>query len=195
MGKISMKGSILLAPVPSVFITSKNTDGKTNVFTVGWIGVACTRPPMITVAIRPERLSYEYIKNTGEFVINLPNRDMVKALDYCGVKSGRTSNKFEDMNLGVEDCSKVSVPMIKKSPVTLECKVKNITPLGSHDLFLAEIVQVNVEESIIDLKGKIHLEKADLVAYSHGEYFSLEKDILGTFGFSVRKKSKPRNKK
>lgn len=194
LGKISMKGSILLAPVPSVFITSRSIAGQENIFTVGWTGVACTRPPMVTVAIRPERLSYEYIKSTGEFVINLPTKKMVKALDYCGVKSGRTNNKFYDMNLKIEECSKVSAPMLLDSPISLECRVKNITPLGSHHLFLAEIIQVNVDEDIIDSKGKIHLERAELVSYSHGEYFALSKEPLGTFGFSVRKKEKDKKK-
>ncbi len=195
MTKISFKGSAMLNPVPSVLITSKGKNGKVNVFTVGWIGTACTKPPMITVAIRPERLSYEYIKESGEFVINLPSKDMVKTVDFCGVKSGKTIDKIKQCNLILEGSEKVEVPGIKQCPVTLECKVKNITPLGTHDLFLAEILSIHVEENLLDENGKIHLEKADLICYSHGEYFSLNPKVLGKFGYSIKKKSKNKFKK
>lgn len=193
MSKISFKGSSMLNPVPSVLITSKNTDGKVNVFTVGWIGTACTKPPMITVAIRPERLSYEYIKNTGEFVVNLPPKELVRIVDFCGVRSGKNIDKISHCNLTLEDSKKVDVPSIKQCPVTMECKVKNITPLGSHDLFLAEVLSINVEDSLIDEHGKIHLEKANLICYSHGEYFSLLPKPLGKFGYSVQKKKNNKN--
>ncbi|KGN03005.1 flavin reductase [Clostridium novyi A str. 4570] len=190
MSKKSFKGSAMLNPVPSVLITSKNKEEKVNVFTVGWIGVACTHPPMISVAIRPERLSYKYIKENGEFVVNLPSRDLVKAVDFCGVKSGTTVDKIKEMNFTLEDSDNISVPYIDECPITLECKVKNIIPLGSHDLFLAEILSVHVEEDLIDEKGKIHYEKANLICYSHGEYFGVSKKVLGNFGFSIRKKKK-----
>ncbi len=190
MAKKQFKGSVMLNPVPTVLVTSKGADGKVNVFTVGWVGVACTKPPMVTLAIRPERLSYYYIKESGEFVINLPGSSLVKAVDYCGVRSGRTNDKIKEMNFTLEDCSSVNVPMIKECPVSMECKVRSITPLGTHDLFLAEITDVNVEQSIIDDKGKIHFEKADLIAYSHGEYFRLLPEPLGKFGYSVKKSFK-----
>lgn len=194
MTKISFKGSAMLNPVPSVLITSQNKEGKTNVFTVGWIGTACTKPPMITAAIRPERLSYEYIKETGEFVVNLPSKDMVRTVDFCGVRSGKSIDKIEHCNLTLEQSEKVKVPSIKQCPVSLECKVKTITPLGSHDLFLAEVLAIHVEENLLDENGKIHLEKANLICYSHGEYFSLNSKVLGKFGYSVEKKKKSKNK-
>ncbi|MCT8978143.1 flavin reductase family protein [Clostridium sp. CX1] len=194
MTKINFKGSAMLNPVPAVLITSKNSEGKVNVFTVGWVGTACTRPPMVTVAIRPERLSYAYIKELGEFVINLPSKDLVKTVDFCGVRSGKNIDKIKECDLTLEDSEKVQVPGIKECPVTIECRVKNITPLGSHDLFLAEVLAVNVEDTLIDDSGKIRLEKADLIAYSHGEYFSLPSKPLGKFGYSVQKRKKSKSK-
>lgn len=190
MTKKTFKGSIMLNPVPAVLITSKNTEGKVNVFTVGWIGTACTKPPIISVAIRPERLSYEYIKENGEFVVNLPNKTLVREVDLCGVKSGRQFDKIRDLNLSLGESHSISVPYLNDCPIALECKVRNIIPLGSHDLFLAEITSVQVEENLIDEKGKIHFEKANLICYSHGEYFGITKEALGSFGFSVRKKKK-----
>ncbi len=195
MSKKTFKGSIMLNPVPAVLITSKNKLGKVNVFTVGWIGTACTRPPMISVAIRPERLSYEYIKENGEFVVNLPYKNMVRKVDLCGVKSGRTLDKIKELDLTLVESTNVSVPYLDDCPIALECKVKNIIPLGSHDLFLAEVLSVHVEENLIDTSGKIHFEKADLICYSHGEYFGLSKDALGNFGFSVRKKKRKKTVK
>lgn len=188
MNKTAFKGSIMLNPVPAVLIGSRDSDGNDNVFTVGWIGTACTRPPMITVAIRPERLSYKYIKEQMSFVVNLASTSMVKAVDYCGVKSGKNTDKIKDMNLTLSECDEINCGIINECPVSFECKVKSITPLGSHDLFLAEVVKCHVDNSLIDEKGKIHFEKADLLAYSHGEYFGLNPKVLGTFGFSVRKK-------
>ncbi|WP_414632031.1 flavin reductase family protein [Clostridium sp. UBA1056] len=189
MAKTTFKGSIMLNPVPAVMITSRNSKGKDNVFTVGWIGTACTKPPMITVAIRPERLSYEYIKESGAFVVNLTSSTLVKAVDYCGVKSGRITDKFKDMNLTLSEAKDISCGIINQCPVAFECIVKSITPLGTHDLFLAEIVNCHVENNLIDEKGKIHFEKADLLSYSHGEYFSLIPNPLGKFGYSVAKKA------
>lgn len=194
MTKIHFKGSAMLNPVPAVLITSKNKEGKVNVFTVGWVGTACTKPPMLTVAIRPERLSYEYIKETSEFVINLPSKDLVHTVDFCGVRSGKNIDKIKECNLILEDSEMVDVPSLKQCPVTIECKLKSITPLGSHDLFLAEVLAVNVEESLISENGKIHLEKADLICYSHGEYFSVPSKPIGKFGYSVQKKKKSKNK-
>lgn len=190
MSKISFKGSAMLNPVPAVLITCCNKLGYVNVFTVGWIGTACTRPPMITAAIRPERLSYEYIKETGEFVVNLPSKELTRKVDYCGVRSGRQVDKINEMGFTLEQCASVSVPSIKECPISLECRVSSIVPLGSHDLFIAEILKVQVEEHLIDKNGKIHLEKADLISYSHGEYYALPVKSLGKFGHSVEKKRK-----
>jgi len=190
MGKTTFKGSIMLNPVPVVLITSRNNQGKDNVFTVGWIGTACTKPPMITVAIRPERLSYEFIKESEGFVVNLPSKNLVKAVDYCGVRSGRQIDKLKEMKLTVQDGDMVNAGIINECPVSFECKVKSVTPLGTHDLFLAEVVCCHVDEGLIDEKGKIHFEKADLLSYSHGEYFTLNNKPLGKFGYSVMKKKK-----
>ncbi|ADL51888.1 flavin reductase family protein [Clostridium cellulovorans] len=195
MAKKVFKGSAMLNPVPSVLITSKDADDKVNVFTVGWIGIACTHPPMISVAIRPERLSYENIKDTKQFVVNLPTKDMVKIVDYCGVRSGRKIDKIKHFNLELEEGISIAVPSLKKAPVALECEVKNIIPLGSHDLFLAEIKTAKVEEDLIDDNGKIHFEKANLISYSHGEYYGLNSKAIGSFGFSVTKKAKRKEKK
>lgn len=194
MGKTTFKGSIMLNPVPVVLITSRNNQGKDNVFTVGWIGTACTKPPMITVAIRPERLSYEFIKESEDFVVNLPSKSLVRAVDFCGVRSGRQIDKLKEMKLTIKDGDMVNAGIINECPVSFECKVKSVTPLGTHDLFLAEIVCCHVEEGLIDEKGKIHFEKADLLSYSHGEYFTLNNKPLGKFGYSVMKKKKSKVK-
>ncbi len=188
MAKTTFKGSIMLNPVPAVLITSRNSEGKDNVFTVGWIGTACTKPPMITVAIRPERLSYDYIKEEQCFVVNLPSTSLVKKVDFCGVRSGRQVDKLKEMNLTLSEGNKVNCGIIDECPVAFECKLKSITPLGSHDLFLAEVVCCHVDDNLIDEQGKIHFEKADLLSYSHGEYFGLKSNALGKFGYSVMKK-------
>lgn len=188
MTKVKFKGSTLLNPVPAVLITSKNTKGNINVFTAAWVGTVCTHPPMISVSIRPERLSYEYIKETGEFAVNLPSKSMIKEVDFCGVRSGRQIDKIKKCNFELKECNCIDVPMINECPVCLECKVQNILSLGSHDLFLARVLAVNVEQTLIDNKGKIHLDKADLICYSHGEYFSLPHRSSGKFGYSICKK-------
>jgi flavin reductase (DIM6/NTAB) family NADH-FMN oxidoreductase RutF len=193
MAKVFFKGSAMLNPAPAVLITTKNSEGKVNVFTVAWIGTACSKPPMITIGVRPERLSYDYIKQSGEFVVNLPSAVITNKVDLCGVKSGRELDKIVSLGFKLEDCKNVSVPMLAQCPVSLECKVKSITPLGSHNLILAEIVGVNVDENIIDAKGKIHLESANLICYSHGEYYELPRKSLGTFGFSVKRKKASTN--
>lgn len=195
MPKRSFKGSAMLNPVPVVLITSKGENESVNVFTVGWIGTACTRPPMISVAIRPERLSYSNIKASGEFVVNLPSKDQVKKVDFCGVKSGRTNDKISEMGFSLEASDNISTPGIKECPVAMECKVHSIIPLGSHDLFIAEVVGVRVDEELIDSTGKIHLEKAELIAYSHGEYFPLINKAIGKFGYSVKKKPTKKTQK
>ena len=187
MTKKTFKGSTILNPVPVVLITSQNKEGKVNVFTVGWIGTACTKPPMITVSIKPERLSYDNIKETEEFVVNLPTSSMTRIVDYCGVVTGKKEDKIKKLGLNLNSSSLVSVPALTDCPINIECRLKNITTLGTHDLFLAEIVSVAIDEDIIDAKGKIHFEKAKLIAYSHGEYFALNNIPLGKFGYSIKK--------
>ncbi|HEX9027061.1 MAG TPA: flavin reductase family protein, partial [Clostridium sp.] len=165
-----------------------NKVGKTNVFTVGWTGTINTKPPMLYISIRPERLSNEYIKESMEFVVNLPSSDLVKKVDYCGVKSGKKNDKITEMEFTLKESLNVSVPYIDECPVNIECKVTNILPLGTHDMFIAEVVGSHVDESLLDEKGKIHFENANMMSYCHGEYFPLSKKPIGSFGFSVMKK-------
>jgi flavin reductase (DIM6/NTAB) family NADH-FMN oxidoreductase RutF len=183
------KGSILFGPVPVVLVTTVDGEGKPNVFTVGWTGVACSRPPMITIAVRKERLSYANIRATGEFVINLTTREMLKMTDFCGCRSGRKIDKIKHFGLDLEPGTDVAVPSLAKSPVALECRVRSVTELGTHELFLAEVVRNKVEKSLIDENGTIQLGRAGLLAYCHGEYFALTRHPLGTFGHSVARKS------
>lgn len=183
------KGSILFGPVPAVLVTTINRDGLPNVFTVGWTGVACSHPPMVTIAVRKERLSYENIRATGEFVINLTTRQMLKMTDFCGCRSGRKIDKIKHFGLELEPGVDVAVPSLKISPVALECRVRSVTELGSHDLFVAEIVRNKVDSSLIDKDGRIRLGEAELLAYCHGEYFSLGRRPLASFGHSVAKKA------
>lgn len=195
MSKITWKAGTLLAPVPPALISCGTVD-KPNVMTAAWTGIINSEPPMTYVSIRPSRFSHALIKQSGEFVINLTTLPLVEAADYCGVKSGRDTDKFAAMQLTPAACSKISAPQILESPLSLECRVKNIMSLGSHDMFVAEIVAVNVDEKFIDDKGHLDLEKAGLVAYSHGHYYTLGRN-LGGFGFSVNKKrlKKLQNKK
>ena len=186
--KVEFKGSVILNPVPVVLITSKNKEGKDNVFTVAWTGTVCTKPPMLSISVRPERLSYEYIKETMEFTVNLPSSDMTRAVDYCGVRPGRKFDKIKEMNFTMVEGTNVDVPYINECPISIECKVKSIIPLGTHDLFIAEVVGSHVDKDLIDEKGKIHLEEADLITYCHGEYFKMDTEALGKFGYSVAKK-------
>lgn len=180
----------MLNPTPVVLVTCQNNKGNVNAFTVGWISTVCTKEPILAMGVRPERLSYDYIKESGECVVNLPSRDMVKVVDFCGVRSGRKVDKIKHFGLKLNKGVKVSTPSLDKAPVALECKVKSITPLGTHDLFLLEVLNVKVDESIIDEKGKICFNKANLICYNHGEYYGLNAKPLGSFGYSVKKKKK-----
>lgn len=189
MSKELFKGSILFGPVPAVLVTTISQDGLPNVFTVGWTGVACSHPPMVTIAVRKERLSYENIRATGEFVINLTTKKMLKMTDFCGCRSGRKIDKIKHFGLELEPGVDVAVPSLKISPVALECRVRSVTELGSHDLFIAEIVRNKVDTSLFDQDGRIRLGEAGLLAYCHGEYFSLGRQPLGTFGHSVAKRA------
>ncbi|MDU1909596.1 flavin reductase family protein [Fusobacterium sp.] len=188
MKKNLFKGSVILNPVPVVLITSRNSEGKENVFTVAWTGTVCTKPPMLSISIRPERLSYEYIKETMEFTVNLPTRKLTRETDYCGVRSGRTNDKIEEMKFTMVEGTEVKSSYINECPVNIECRVKNIIPLGTHDLFLAEVLCSHIDSKLLDENEKIHFEWANLISYSHGEYFPMPKEAIGSFGYSVAKK-------
>jgi len=187
LSKQVWKPSTMLNPVPVVMVSCADKEGKPNIITLAWAGTINSDPPMVSISVRKSRYSHELISETGNFVINLPNRKLTFATDYCGVKSGRDMNKFEAMNLTPEKASIVSSPIIKECPVNMECVVKQVIELGSHDMFLAEVVATNVEESLLDQNGKLDLNKADLICYSHGEYYPLGKS-LGFFGYSVAKR-------
>lgn len=187
--KIDWKPGNMLYPVPVVMVSCKREGETPNIITVAWAGTICSTPAMLSISIRPERYSYDIIKETGEFVVNLVTRDQVRATDYCGVKSGRDVDKFQQMRLTPFPLKNSNVPGIKECPVNLACKVTEIKHLGTHDMFLAEVVGVTVEGSYMDEKNKFHLNQAGLVTYSHGEYFELGKK-LGSFGYSVRKTAK-----
>ncbi len=188
--KTQFKGSSILAPLPAVIVTCGDME-KPNALTIAWTGTVNSIPPKTYISVRPERYSYDIIKQSGEFVINLVSEDLVKECDYLGVRSGRNEDKLANLGLPVSPATQVGAPMLDKSPVTIECKVCDIISLGSHDMFLADVVAINVAEEIIDEKGKICLDKARLIAYSHGEYYSLGRK-LGSFGYSVKK---PQRKK
>lgn len=188
--KVDLKGSVILNPVPVVMVTSRGKDGKDNVFTVGWVGTVCTKPPMLSISVRPERLSHKYISETMEFTVNMPTSRLTKAVDYVGVRSGKTVDKIKEMNFTMKEGTNVSSPYIDECPVSIECKVKTVLQLGTHDCFIAEVVGSHVNKNLFDEKGKIHLEKADLISYCHGEYFKMDTNPLGSFGYSVAKKKK-----
>ena len=190
--KESWKGSVITAPLPPALVSCGSAE-KPNVLTVAWTGVLCTRPPVTYISLRPERYSYDIIRQSGEFVINLPTDALVRAVDLCGVKSGRDTDKFALTGLTPVPAFSVSAPMIAECPVSIECKVREMIPLGSHDMFMADITGVAAAKELLDEKGRLALEKAGLLAYAHGAYFSLGRQ-LGTFGYSVRKKQS-RNKK
>ena len=189
MAKQIWKAGNMVYPLPAVMVTCRDKDGNDNIITVAWTGTICTNPAMAYISVRPERHSYNMIKETGEFVINLTTKELTYATDYCGVKSGRNVDKFKECKLTKEDAVHVNVPMIKESPVNIECKVERIDELGSHHMFVAKVLAVHADEKYMDEKGKFDLAKADLIVYSHGEYYSMG-EKLGTFGYSIKKKSK-----
>lgn len=193
MAKLQWKPGTLLAPAPPALV-SCGTMEEHNVLTAAWTGIVNSEPPMTYVSIRPQRHSHSIIKEKGEFVINLPTEAIVKATDLCGVKSGRDVDKFALAGLTAETSNLVAAPGIAECPISLECKVREVTHLGSHDMFLADIVAVDVDPKYVDEKGALHMEKAGLLAYAHGAYFGLGKQ-LGTFGFSVRKKPLKKGRK
>ena len=180
----------MLYPVPAVMVSCGSSEDEYNIITISWTGTINTNPPMLYISVRPERHSYDIIKKNMEFVINLTTEKLAYVTDYNGVKSGKNINKFEESRLSPVPTRKVNSVMIGESPVNIECKVTQIIPLGSHDMFIAEVVNVNIDEKLIDPKtNNLRLDKANLIAYSHGFYYLLGKRI-GKFGYSVRKKSK-----
>ena len=192
MSKVTWKSGTFIYPLPAVMV-SCGTMEKSNIITVAWTGIINTDPAMCYISVRPTRYSYEMIKKTGEFVINLTTKDLAYATDWCGVKTGAKVDKFKEMKLTKEKANFVNCPMIKESPVSVECKVKEIKELGSHTMFMAEVVAINVDEKYIDNNGAFDITKCDLIAYSNGNYYSLGKKI-GRFGFSVQKKKKTAKK-
>ena len=186
MEKETWKAGNMLYPLPAVMVSVSDGEGNDNIITVAWAGTICSDPAMVSISIRKERYSHDIIKESGEFVINLTTKKLCRVTDYCGVKSGKDTDKFKDMHLTPEKSVKINAPAIKESPVNIECKVKDIVELGSHDMFLAEVTAVSVNPKYMDEKGKFHLNDIGLTAYSHGEYFELGKKI-GSFGYSVKK--------
>ena len=191
MGKIDFKPGNMLYPLPAVLVTTRGSDGKDNIITVAWTGTVCTNPPMLYISVRPERHSYQALKETGEFVVNLTTESMAKDTDFCGVRSGRDLDKFDRTGLHKSKASIVRAPIILESPVNIECRVKEEIPLGSHTMFLADVVHVTVEDAYMDQKGSFRLEMADPIVYCHGSYHTIGK-ALGNFGYSVRKQRKNR---
>ena len=175
MGKQLWKPGNMLYPLPVVMVSLADRDDRSNIITMAWVGTVCTNPPMVSISVRPERYSYPILKETGEFVINLTTKELAFATDYCGVKSGRDVDKFKEMGLTPIPASEVKAPMIKESPVNIECKVRQSLPLGSHDMFLADVVAVHADEKYMDEKHKFHLEQAEPIIYSHGCYNHLRR--------------------
>ncbi len=184
----------MLYPIPAVMVSCQREGEKPNIITVAWAGNVCSSPAMLSISVRKSRYSYDIIKETGEFVVNLTNSELVRATDWCGVRSGRDHDKFKEMNLTPQKSQKISAPGIAESPVNIECRVKEILELGTHDMFVAEVVCVTADDRYMDENGRFDLSKADPIAYSHGEYYSLGKK-LGKFGYSVAKKPQKSKKR
>ena len=185
--KAVWKAGNMLYPLPAVMVSCARAGERPDIVTVAWAGTVCTDPAMVSISLRPSRYSYGIIDETGEFVINLVTEELIKACDFCGVKSGRDTDKFLETGLSALPAARLaSAPLIAQSPVNIECRVKDVLELGSHDMFIAEVVNVIVEEDYLDEKGAFHLENADPIVYSHGEYYSLG-EKLGSFGYSVKK--------
>ena len=194
MAKQMWKPGNMIYPVPVVMVSVADKEKRPNIITVAWTGTTCTNPAMAYISVRKERYSHGILMETGEFVINLTTEKLAYATDYCGVRSGRDVDKFKEMRLTPIEAQTISAPMIAESPVNIECKVKQILNLGSHDMFLAEVTAVHADEQYMDERGRFDLQKANPIVYSHGEYYRLGKPI-GTFGYSVKKKSKKTGKR
>lgn len=188
MTKRAFPPGAMLNPVPVVMVSCGDIHKEKNIITIGWTGIVNTHPAMTYISVRNHRHSYDIIKKLGKFVINLVDTSLTKTADWCGVRSGAKYDKFKEMKLHAVAATKSNTPMIEESPVNIECQVEKVIPLGSHTMFLASITAVNVEETLIDDDGRICLDKANLVAYNHGEYFPLAKSSIGSFGYSVMKK-------
>ncbi|HBN57546.1 MAG TPA: flavin reductase family protein [Lachnospiraceae bacterium] len=194
MAKEYWKPGNMLYPLPAVMVSCQRPQERPNIITVAWAGTICSSPAMLSISVRKERYSYGIIKQTGVFVVNLATRELARALDYCGVRSGREVDKYQEMHLTELPSRIVSAPGIAQCPVNIECRVTEVKPLGSHDLFLAEVVSVTVDDRYMDSHGKFNLNQAGLVTYSHGTYFELGRKV-GSFGYSVRKPDKKLHKK
>ena len=190
MGREVWRAGNMLYPVPAVMVSCARPSERPNIITVAWTGTVCSNPAMVSISVRPQRYSYNIIRETGEFVINLTTEKLVRATDYCGVRSGRDVDKFQEMHLTAGKADKVSAPLIQESPVNIECRVKDVMELGTHHMFLAEVVAVDIDDRYLDTSGKFDLNKAGLIVYSHGEYLALG-EKLGSFGYSVKKRIKP----
>ncbi|MDY5857784.1 MAG: flavin reductase family protein [Porphyromonas sp.] len=187
MSRVNWKPGTLVYPLPAVLVSCGRVGGEMNMFTASWCGTVCTNPPMVYVSIRPERHSYGLIKELGEFALNLTTCEMARETDWCGVTSGRRYDKFAETGLAYEIGQATEVPLLVDSPISLECKLRQIVPLGSHDMFIADVVNVRANERFIDPDtGGFDMERAGLLAYAHGEYFALG-EFIGHFGWSVRK--------
>ena len=191
--KQTWKPGNMLYPLPAVMVSVTDGKGEDDIITVAWTGTVCTNPPMVYISVRPERYSYHMIKETGEFVINLTTEKLAFATDYCGVRSGRDTDKFKDTGLTREKADHVKAPMIKESPLSIECRVREVKELGSHHMFLADVLAVHADEAYMDEKNRFDLNMAGPLVYSHGEYLGTGKKI-GTFGYSVKKKRKAKKK-
>lgn len=186
MAKELWKAGNMLYPLPVVMVSMADRDGKFNIITIAWAGTVCTNPPMVSISVRPERYSYPILKETGEFVINLTTKELAYATDFCGVRSGRDVDKFRTLRLTPLAADQVSAPLIAESPVNIECRVRQILPLGSHDMFLGDVAAVHADEKYMDEKRKFRLEQAEPIVYSHGAYLCCGQQV-GTFGYSVKK--------
>lgn len=193
MAKQTWKAGNMLYPLPAVMVSVADKEGNYNIITIGWAGTICTNPPMLSISVRPERYSYHMIEETGDFVVNLTTEDLAYATDYCGVKSGREVDKFRELHLTAVEADHVQSPLIKECPVNIECKVVKKEELGSHHMFIAEVKAVHVDEAYMDEKNRFALEKTKPIVYVHGEYYSLG-NLLGTFGYSIRKPEKDKKK-
>ncbi len=194
MAKQTWRAGNMLYPLPAVLVTSKNKAGKDDVCTVAWAGTVCTNPPMVSISLRKSRLTYDYIMETGVFCINLTNEALAWATDYCGVRSGRNEDKFQTARLTRENCEMVDCPMIAESPVNIECRVSETKDLGSHTMFIADVVCVHADDAYMDDQQKFDFSKTKPIVYSHGEYHTVGKN-LGHFGYSVQKRKQAGKKR
>ena len=186
MGKVSFKPGTMLNPVPVVMVSCGSMEEK-NILTIAWTGIINSEPPITYVSVRKSRYSHELIEKTNEFVINLCTENLTKAADFCGVKTGRNMDKFKEQRLTPVEAELVGCPMILESPVNLECKVIEMKSFPTHDMFIAEIVKVHVDEKLLSRAGKLQLEKAELICFNHGEYFGIKREAIGKLGYSIMK--------